>query len=164
MNQDENLTRVTKPAEQPHPIQIAAREPKAPIARRSFVITFFSVAAITVISQLLGWPNQVMDWLIKLRTIRESKAQPTVSIVQVKPDYIEGTEVTHAQLKKLFPFGYVVYSFKEGKETYDPRPGDRMKFKFDLDAVKITPDFSSKTVLWELPPHGVRRANQTSEI
>ncbi len=66
-------------------------------------------------------------------------------------DYIEGTTITHAELKAFFPFGYLVVSARDGQWTYTPPPGDWMKYRIPANLIKITPDFLNRTVKWEIP-------------
>jgi len=80
--------------------------------------------------------------------------QPTNNLVPSLPqelDYIDGTKCTHAELKEMFPFGYVVFSFREGRWTFQPHSDGHLETKVAWENVKITPDFARRTVTWTIP-------------
>jgi hypothetical protein len=98
-------------------------------------------------------------------------AEPTVQQVKVinsepaKPDFIPGTQITHAQLRHMFPFGYVLISFRDGKEGFDPRlEEDQLKIDVDWNQIQITPDFEKRTVLWDVKNMHVYKPRTSMEI
>ena len=81
------------------------------------------------------------------------------------PDYIPGTLITHSQLKNLFPFGYIIVSFRDGYEAFDPRlQEDQLKIDVDWKQIKITPDFEKRTVVWEVRNMHVYKPHSRAEI
>lgn len=66
-------------------------------------------------------------------------------------EVIEGTNVTNAQLKSAFPFGYVVFSSRDGRWQYSPLPSDKMEYTADWGKVRITPNFVKKIMKWTIP-------------
>jgi hypothetical protein len=83
------------------------------------------------------------------------------------PDFIPGTRATHAQMRDTFPFGYAIFSERDGRWSYDGRPSNKYQWSGNWSLVKITPDFSRKYVRWEIPSitaikSGLRGANEYS--
>jgi len=67
-------------------------------------------------------------------------------------DYIEGTTVTHKQLRSFFPFGYaVVYPYGNERYSYVAFTNNLMNWDIDLTKVKIDPDFAGRTVTADIP-------------
>lgn len=67
-------------------------------------------------------------------------------------DFIEGTIVTHHDLEKRFPFGYIVFSKKSGIWTHSPPPSlEKMRWTANWDEVRIEPNFTDGTVKWIIP-------------
>src|ERR1051326_1161388 len=59
-------------------------------------------------------------------------------------DTIPGTKITEKNLREVFPFGYAIFSFRDGRWTYSPLPSDKMQWSADWENLQIIPDFSAK--------------------
>jgi len=71
--------------------------------------------------------------------------------VQAK-DYIPGTEYTHGNLDKAFPFGYaVIYGSQNKRYRYEVITNKLMDWTFDLNQTQIEPDFASGSVSIKMP-------------
>ena len=64
---------------------------------------------------------------------------------------IPGTNVTEQQVRDFFPYGYVIFSFRDGNWTYSPLPSDKMQFTADWSKVTIIPNFGTGEAKWEVP-------------
>lgn len=64
---------------------------------------------------------------------------------------LPGTDVTERQVREAFPFGYVIFSQRDGKWTYSPLPSDKMQFSGDWNRVTIGVDFEHRVVRWSIP-------------
>jgi hypothetical protein len=105
--------------------------------------------------QVIGSSNvQVSNVINNLTNSTQINAQgSTFSVNMPKRDVIEGTQMTHGEVKDLFPFGYLIISKRDGKWTYEPAPHGGIQW--DIDAIKktvrIEPDFTSGMVEWTFP-------------
>jgi hypothetical protein len=65
---------------------------------------------------------------------------------------VDGKQILSARrLRDLFPFGYYVFSKKEGQWTYEATPeANRLQYHIDPKRVQIEPDFAKKTVHWKI--------------
>ena len=86
-------------------------------------------------------------------------APSTPAVITVpQPDYIEGTQITHNQLKEIFPFGYaIIYPSENQTFKYEVFKTGLMEWKINLDEVKVTRDFNNGTFTWTLPAHFRRK-------
>jgi hypothetical protein len=120
----------------------------------SRIPTFVKIAVVVVglvagICTIFVHAHTIWRWIFP--------AEPTVQPVKVtnfeptKPDFIPGTRATHAQMRNVFPFGYTIFSERDGRWTYDARPSEKYQWSGNWSLVKITPDFSRKCVMWEIP-------------
>jgi hypothetical protein len=84
-------------------------------------------------------------------------AKPKISMVldaskAPKTDFIDGTDVTHEELEKIFPFGYAVFYLNDKGQidTHEFR-NNLANWKIDWSSVKIEPNFSSVIVRFTMP-------------
>jgi len=80
------------------------------------------------------------------------------------PDYIPGTQTTHATLRASFPFGYVIFSRPQDRLINEVFPGDYLGWTADWSKVQIEPNFSDKTVKWSIPQVKGSKESQGSNI
>ena len=79
--------------------------------------------------------------------LQTSTPVPTSS----RPESVPSTGIPYAKLEALFPFGYVVFLMGKGKHTYEPEPSEKLRWIADWSKVEIIPDFSKRTVRWNIP-------------
>ncbi len=66
---------------------------------------------------------------------------------------VPGTTWTHSELLNNFPFGYVIISQPAGgRWTYEPYPGDHIKWTADWAKMNIEVNHSTNKVYWTFPP------------
>ena len=94
-----------------------------------------------------GNPSTIPDTLPSQRNASDENAR-SVRTPVATPDYIPGTIVTHADLRKALPFGYVVFSQHESITTHIPYPTDKLVWEADWSTIRIRPNFSDNTVEW----------------
>lgn len=87
-------------------------------------------------------------------------AKKAIELVRER-DLIPGTQTTHAHLKRIFPFGYIIFSEQDGTWKYDARKSDRLTFYINPEQVKIDRDFSLNSVRVNI---GHLRASKDGQI
>lgn len=67
-------------------------------------------------------------------------------------EVIEGTKTTLADMDDAFPFGYIIFTIRDGVQTRLFRPESHLHWKvMDWEQIKISPDFANNTVEWTVP-------------
>src|SRR5207244_8450709 len=79
-------------------------------------------------------------------------------------DYFPGTQMTRSKLQDLFPIGWIVFSERDGRWTYEPAPSNVLHYEADWGAVKIIPDFATKSVSWDVPAFHAKSKNIQSVV
>jgi hypothetical protein len=93
-------------------------------------------------------------------TITQNQAGHDIVINSLAPsETVPGTNVTERQLREAFPFGYVIFSQRDGKWTYSPLPSDKMQYTGDWDKVAIGIDFEHGGVRWIVPDFNSTNTN-----
>jgi hypothetical protein len=79
-------------------------------------------------------------------------AEPKKISNDVAVKSIPGTRFTEDQLEDMFPFGWILFTGRDGRWSFKEYPTDKMRWKSDWANIEIKPNFTTEMVEWTTQP------------